>query len=533
MFEPTYRHAYHQTFVSKMMLADKADPAKDVTFEQALGMIRQVHRITGGVPHITYLTGWQHEGHDSKYPDFSAVNERLKRPQDRDGLSSLRWLIEAAREYNTTVSVHVNLCDAYKTSPLWDEYVREDLLVRTRTGELATGGVWGGEQSYWVSKAREWESGRTKQRLDALLELLPLERQGTMHIDVFSPNPSVYHGVTMAQEVRAMEGILLYLRSRGVDVTKEWFHHEFAGLVPMVYHLNLDEASRLRYPPSVICGGSDEWNSRANRSVFGNRSASATPEGGCLYEEAWGRSIDKDLYPGLKTFVGDFCTRTLPWLYLNRHRAIEHAHTERSYGVRFTGGVRTEVDTETRRLRMWCGDRLLLDGDDVCIPAAHLASEAASRLDRQAAVTRGAPLNPHAPRGLGATDPRPSAEHRTGDTFDDEPYDPMRRSPAAGVTTAAATASAKAAAVALPGSPLPTVEPDGPLPCMAFSRSGGRRTWAMGSDWDGVQRALVTFVASPGAAGRDAEPRTRELPVTANRLVLDLAPGQCAHVRGV
>jgi hypothetical protein len=371
----TYRHPYHQMLVSKLMVADKADFAKDVPFPDVLEVLGRMHALTGGMPHICYLTGWQHAGHDSKYPDWSEVNDRLKRPEDATARDSILWLMRAARPLNTTVSVHINMCDAYETSPLWDAYRREDLLVRNKDGSLAKGGIWGGEQSYWVSKAREWASGRSRRRIDGLLELLPLAEQGTVHIDVFSPNPSAYHQVTMAEEVQAMHGILGYWRDHGVDVTKEWFHHEFTGEVPMAWHFNLDEASRLKLPADVACGGGDEWNSRWNRTVFA-RSASATPEGGCLYEAAWGRSIDHDVRADLKGFCDAFCTKTVPWHFLNRRRPVEHVHTPDRYEVRFTGRVRTEVQTASRRLRLWWEDRLLADGADLCVPAPWLRGEA-------------------------------------------------------------------------------------------------------------------------------------------------------------
>jgi len=66
----------------------------------ALKVIKRVHDITGGVPQVVLLTGWQFEGHDSKYPSWTCVNKHLKREQDETALDSLRWLIREARQYN-------------------------------------------------------------------------------------------------------------------------------------------------------------------------------------------------------------------------------------------------------------------------------------------------------------------------------------------------------------------------------------------------------------------------------------------------
>lgn len=370
--KPDYRHAYHQALVAKIHCARKPDRT-ETTFAEAMDIIRHVQHVTEGIPFIVYLVGWQYDGHDSKYPAWFEVNERLKRPEDDSARDSFLWLIREARRINTTVSTHINMCDAYQNSPLWDQYVQADVMCRDKNGEICTGGVWGGEQSFHISKHREWQSGLAQKRIDRFLELLPLSEQGTVHIDVFSPNPSKYHGVTMEEEVESMREILRYWRSRGVDVTKEWFHHEFANLIPMVYHLNLDEASRLHYAPSTICGGGEGWNARHKRSVFGPGYAGGQPEGGCLYEKAWGRSTDTDSALTADNYgeqvIEQFCLRTLPWYFLNRRRAMLHTHTADRYCVEFTDHVHTAVDVATEKLQLHWRDCLLVDGNDVLMPA--------------------------------------------------------------------------------------------------------------------------------------------------------------------
>jgi len=69
------------------------------------------------------------------------VNPRLKRQQDANALQSLRWLIREARKFHTTVSLHINMVDAYKQSPLWDEYVAKDCFARDSDGKLLVAGI--------------------------------------------------------------------------------------------------------------------------------------------------------------------------------------------------------------------------------------------------------------------------------------------------------------------------------------------------------------------------------------------------------
>src|SRR5258708_40217281 len=113
-----YRQPYHQTLVYKVFCASKTGKMYN-TFEQCLDVIRRVRDLTAGVPQIVYLIGWQFDGHDSKYPDWSIVNPRLKRAQDESANKSLHWLIESARDLNAVVSLHINMCDAYTRTLPW------------------------------------------------------------------------------------------------------------------------------------------------------------------------------------------------------------------------------------------------------------------------------------------------------------------------------------------------------------------------------------------------------------------------------
>jgi hypothetical protein len=363
----THNHAYHQALVYKIFCAGKPGKVYN-TFEQTLEVIRKVHGFTAGAPQIVYLIGWQFDGHDSKYPDWSIVNPRLKRPQDDSARQGLIWLMKAAHDLNATVSLHVNMCDAYEDSPLWKEYVQADLLIRGADGALQKGGVWGGQQSYLICKAREWASGHARRRIDRLLELLPIKNQGTIHIDVFCPRASPYHCVSREDDLAVMVAIVRYWKDNGVDVTSEWWQHELAGLIPMVWHLNWDEASRLKYSPEFACGGGSGWNMRQPDSSSKPNGFCKMPEAGCLYEEAWGRSVDCDIYTDTDQLREEFYTRTLPWMFLNRHRAVGHSLTREAYDVMFADNITTRVTHVARHLTLRWDDRTLVDGDDLFMP---------------------------------------------------------------------------------------------------------------------------------------------------------------------
>ena len=314
---------YHQTVVTKLFLALKRTK-KDVpgnpkevdgtlvylTFEVALEVIRKLDNITVGIPKVVYLVGWQHRGHDSKYPDWSVVNPRLKREKDATALESLRWLMREAKKYNTAVSLHINMFDAYEDSPLWETYLEHDIIAKDKDGNLIKGEVGVDRiprpdtQFYYISYTREWELGFAQKRIDDLLDMLPeLKDSKTIHIDAFhcyrprGPQPetviSTFLGYTTAQEVATMRKIFRYWRNKGFDVTSEGSGHlrpdKFVGLQPMSWW---DEPADL--PSRLYCGSP-------------------------LHAEQEVR-VDPENLPGL---LDQFCLLALPWYYRNNETSVK------------------------------------------------------------------------------------------------------------------------------------------------------------------------------------------------------------------
>ena len=330
----TPRFDYSKVFVTKLFLC-QAEYDKDylgayktcdngkqtvyMTCEQALEAIKGMDAITLGLPKIVYLVGWQYNGHDSKYPALFEGNKAIKRDCDEDALQSIRWLMEEAKKYHTVVSLHINLYDAYTDSPLFDQYVKADVLARDKDGKLIHGD-WG----YKVSYAAEWEKGLVQVRLDSLCKLLPIQEAGTIHIDAFHnnvPRPylvdgkpvikfespiSPWHGYTNEQEIEAKKNIIKYLDSKGIDVTTEGIWNMSMddikeGYFPMYWHFNsLQHIMSLK--ASQACGG----NSYGAVCAFGNN----------VNAEQLFRSTP-NLADAFEVFKKEFCKTTLICQYLN------------------------------------------------------------------------------------------------------------------------------------------------------------------------------------------------------------------------
>ncbi len=260
---------YHQSLVYLTMCCTRGGDGKMdklfLTFEDLLNMTRRIYNLTLGVPQINYIVGWHHEGHDSKYPDWSEVNPHMKRDCDATALESLRWLIREARKYNATMSLHLNMMDAYTDSPLWDEYVEKDIIAKDEDGNVIKGKEWGGMASYQMSYTQEWKMGLAQKRIDGIIDMIPeLVEGGTIHIDAFlgeRPGPgrgqliSPYLGYTKDEELATQRKIFRYWRDRGIDVTSEWVDglrgDYFVGLQAWAWHGSSAVAD---LPDELYCG---------------------------------------------------------------------------------------------------------------------------------------------------------------------------------------------------------------------------------------------------------------------------------------
>jgi len=314
---------YHQMLVYKVMNCIKGADGKMkevyLTFEQTLEVIRKMHHMTCGVPQVVYLTGWQYEGHDSKYPSWAEANRHLMRAEDDTPAESLRWLMREARKYNTLVSLHINMIDAYPDSPLWDLYVEKDIIAKDKGGNVIPGKEWAGMVSYQISYTQEWKLGLAQKRIDGLLAMLPeLKESKTIHIDAFlgarpadQQGPiSPYLGYTKEEEAATQRKIYRYWRDRGIDATSEWVYglrkDRFVGLQPWTWHQG-DKIEDL--PDELYC----------TTEMKAEREITADPE-------------------NLTGLLEQFCLKVVPWYYKNNKTATK-------------------------------GNQQMRDGDDICMPA--------------------------------------------------------------------------------------------------------------------------------------------------------------------
>jgi hypothetical protein len=377
----TPRYEYYKTFIMKFFMASsgfdgpfkRRDNGKTklyMTCEQALENIKTLDNITLGMPKIVYLVGWQYNGHDSKYPAFFEGNEAIKRPQDKNALESIKWLMREAKKYHTTVSLHINMFDAYEDSPLFDEYAAKNILARNKDGSLM-GSEWG----YKVDYAQEWKLGYSQKRIDKLCEILPIQEAGTIHIDAFhssSPLPyqkcdgswyvctkegskiNPYLNFSYNDEIKAQMNIVKYFISKGIDVTTEGITPPLAGYLPMAYWFYPGE-NYWRWPVDFYCGGMDtsEW-----ALLFGTN-----------FNVEQILSNDPGNFEEIKSH---FCLYTIVWYYLNSLKRIYSLEGKNYKAVYFSGDVLSELKGDQYYLKK--GKTLLMGNNNLVIPALWMGS---------------------------------------------------------------------------------------------------------------------------------------------------------------
>lgn len=377
---------YHQALTIKLFLSqalfdgkykkkDNGTSIVTLNCNDALDVIRRIDNLTLGIPKVVYLVGWQYNGHDSKYPAWFEGNEKLKRPQDKNALESIKWLMNESRQFNTTVSLHINMFDAYEDSPLWNEYLNNDIIAKNKDGSPRAA-EWG----YPISYAQEWATGYAQKRIDSLCKLLPIQEAGTIHIDAFHtwpPIPSTddkgkeytnlekgvispYLNFTVEEETEAQRNIFKYWAKKGVDVTSEGVDFlrisSFEGYQPMGWWFG-GLHNYLKWPAAYYCGGRDnsEWG-----KLFGTS----------MHAEDL---VKKDPVT-LTGFIEQFCTSTLIWYFLNqldREYLITSDHFKQVQYSKDVSVSLTQLDYKVTQ-----GNAILADNDDLLMPARWISETA-------------------------------------------------------------------------------------------------------------------------------------------------------------
>lgn len=364
-----FNYDYSKLLMMKLLLSIpnyETNQSKIInTFEQALDIIKTMDNITCGAPKIIYLVGWQYLGHDDKYPAFFECNEALKRPQDATAKDSLIWLMEEGKKYNTIVSLHINFTDAYPDSPLWQEYIDNDLILRKSNGKLKCTGSWNGVKAYQVRYAKEFESGYFQKRIDKLCEYLPIQQQKTIHADAFFVRKG--KNTTIAEEKLGRRKMVEYLISKGIDVTSEFIYREhnygyrahhgksdIIDLIPAYWHLSLYRKDITTYQAYEIAGRQHDTLSKDKSLRW------------LIYGNVHGEDCFVENNRNPETFQKNFATDGVVYLFLNEHKRLKL----NGYGKGRTFEHSDNIITFIKNKKIIQNDKILKIGESLCLPIA-------------------------------------------------------------------------------------------------------------------------------------------------------------------
>ena len=385
-----WNYDYSQTFWMKMFLAIPDYPNRRskvfINFEQALEIIKAADILTRGVPKIVYLVGWQGLGHDDCFPEMDVINEALKRDCDASARESLYWLYEEAKKYNTVVSFHGNLSDAYTETPSFPELAAANALVNDVNGDPAVIEVFNGRDAYKVSYKGYYESGLFKRQWDSFCEATPVRESGTVHLDNFCLAQSLNPRTSLEEEDEARNRMLDYISSLGIDVTTEYTYREQEWRadtpehpIRKLYATAVDPlpVGRPEDAPIRTLGriAASWWTSSLTAQdclevspyVYSGRITDTR-----LLEVFYGAVHGEDIWMDRgwepqkwhSEFLHQFCTMQLPYFYLNRQRRLSIEPDGDGWIASFSDGVRSIG----RSARIEKDGKLLKDGTDVLLP---------------------------------------------------------------------------------------------------------------------------------------------------------------------
>ncbi len=361
-----WNHDYSQTLVMKMALCvvNKDGTANVLCdLDKALSVIEKTDKLTLGVPKIIYLVGWQYNGHDDKYPAFFEVNPALKRPGDPDSRTSLIRFMNEAKKFHTTISLHINMTDAYEDSPLWDEYVKNDLISKNENGSLMVIGNYNNRKAYQVNYRNEWESGFVQKRIDRLLALLPpLKNAGTIHIDAWIARASKGHEESAVLEAEYQKKICGYWLKSGIELTSEWVMDYMTGLIPHYWHFNhRTQADYLKVPAKILTG--THMNPDLRNSDFGLEFLFGTSMYGENVFPNKRNNFSDEKWEAL--FIKDFYLNFVQYYFLNRLDRLKVEGENKNRVAYFSKDVRVSLADST----VSGNNRNLRRGSTVCFPA--------------------------------------------------------------------------------------------------------------------------------------------------------------------
>lgn len=364
-----YSKDLSQTLTFKIMLrCALEDDHHNLDLGKVAEYLKQIDCISRGLPKVVILGGFQQGGHDHTYPWWAPVDTTLYAPGGLKGKDALIWLMNEAKKYNTNCTFHVNPFDAYQDAPVWDMYVKNDLLCKDPDGSFTKGDVWWKRQSYFVNMVNEWNAGITRQRIDALVNELPLVKEtGVLYFDNLTQYPqSLYHFTTREDQISAIKRAAQYMKEKyDIQLIGEYADPNLYGFdalgVTWDWWASLN-VNQMEVAPYIMCGGRDGTHD----DLYGGKIDLTKRR-----FQVFGASVqleDTQFQREPYKVIRELSHHTFVYFYLNRLLRLKY-ETKDPSGITLTlsDHVVSKWDDDNVH-RLYRDGKLMKEGHDVFIP---------------------------------------------------------------------------------------------------------------------------------------------------------------------
>lgn len=226
-------HLYDRTITYKILAdcgprvpEDAGKYPPPMTLAQIRKVVQDMNKAFDGAHQVSYIIGWQFEGHDTGFPNIDrvAINPRFECTEQE-----LVDFLAECREYNASVSLHDNFEDIYLEPGTTTEHTGLDCY-----GEMYKCWIWNGGQGYIQMPKKVVDSGRARERITNIVKRFNIK--DTYHLDGltseilredFDPAmPTSFH-----ENIEAKKEIVKIWNEFGIDISSESLTSPLVGTI--------------------------------------------------------------------------------------------------------------------------------------------------------------------------------------------------------------------------------------------------------------------------------------------------------------
>lgn len=319
------------------------------TFEMAKEYARRVYNMTGGIKQYMLMRGWQHQGHDTGYPDVFTVCDKCGTLEDAENAVNTAY-----EKYNAKMIFHDNYDDMY----LENEFFNPEIAALDDNGNYYKSWIWNSGNAIITGYKKSYNKGILQKRVKRTVDMLPLH--GNHHIDVLSQEVRRYDfapdSMSAAEETLKYKRLLAdEYKKYGITISSEGVTHPFVNYIPMYWrlcpktvHCFSDEIS---YPlMAMIYHGKVHYTDAGAGNGEIINAAQMTPPG---------RGFN--CYDRLDDFKRDYWIKTFPMSFLNDETYDDYSKDGALHIMTFSNNGKVVYDEKNDTLTVTANGKIITE----------------------------------------------------------------------------------------------------------------------------------------------------------------------------